>query len=226
MILIYIILICVPTFFWIRFFRNKCKIDAQPVRFGVKLFLLGMGLGLIVLLVETPFPANNIWEVLLLYLIVAPVIEEISKFLLFRTLVYNSENFTEPVQGLFCAVLIGLGFGTFESLGYAVTGSMTIMGCLLRGFAVVPIHAIATAISAHALGTQKFPEGVAHESTFKGLAKAILLHSLLNISSFVIAIIGPVLAAVIGYNMFTRRLEQAMQQRYEQILTQNSTVSE
>jgi len=82
------------------------------------------------------------------------LIEEFSKFIFVRFILYNNKNFNEPFDGIVYAVMVSMGFATVENIiyvfqyGYA-TG-------VLRMFTAVPAHAAFAILMGYFLGKSKF----------------------------------------------------------------------
>ena len=68
------------------------------------------------------------------------LVEEFSKFLFVRFVLFHNKNFNEPFDGIVYAVMVSMGFASVENLLYVyqygvVTG-------ILRMFTAVPAHAV------------------------------------------------------------------------------------
>ena len=82
------------------------------------------------------------------------LIEEFSKFIFVRFILYNNKNFNEPFDGIVYAVMVSMGFATVENIVYVfqygfVTG-------VLRMFSAVPAHAAFAVLMGYFLGKAKF----------------------------------------------------------------------
>ena len=74
------------------------------------------------------------------------LVEEFSKFLFVRFVLFHNRNFNEPFDGIVYAVMVSMGFASVENLLYVyqygvVTG-------ILRMFTAVPAHAVPAALAA------------------------------------------------------------------------------
>jgi RsiW-degrading membrane proteinase PrsW (M82 family) len=81
-------------------------------------------------------------------------VEEFSKFIFIRFVLYNNKNFNEPFDGIVYAVMVGMGFATLENILYvfqygAATG-------FVRMFTAVPAHATFAVLMGYFLGKAKF----------------------------------------------------------------------
>jgi protease PrsW len=82
------------------------------------------------------------------------LVEEFSKFLFIRFILYNNKNFNEPFDGIVYACMVGMGFATLENIIYvfqygAPTG-------FIRIFTAVPAHATFAVLMGYFLGKAKF----------------------------------------------------------------------
>jgi RsiW-degrading membrane proteinase PrsW (M82 family) len=82
------------------------------------------------------------------------LVEEFSKFIFIRFILYNNKNFNEPFDGIVYASMVGMGFATLENIIYvfqygAPTG-------FIRIFTAVPAHAAFAVLMGYFLGKAKF----------------------------------------------------------------------
>ncbi len=82
------------------------------------------------------------------------LVEEFSKFIFIRFILYNNKNFNEPFDGIVYACMVGMGFATLENIIYvfqygAPTG-------FIRMFTAVPAHATFAVLMGYFLGKAKF----------------------------------------------------------------------
>jgi protease PrsW len=82
------------------------------------------------------------------------LVEEFSKFIFIRFILYYNKNFNEPFDGIIYAGMVGMGFATLENILYvfqygAATG-------FLRMFTAVPAHATFAILMGYFLGKAKF----------------------------------------------------------------------
>lgn len=95
-------------------------------------------------------------------------VEEFSKFLFIRFILFRNKNFNEPFDGIVYACMVGMGFATLENIIYvfqygAATGFM-------RMFTAVPAHACFAVLMGYYLGLAKFT----HQKTFYYSVLALL----------------------------------------------------
>jgi len=87
------------------------------------------------------------------FLIVA-LVEEFSKFIFVRGILYRNKNFNEPFDGIVYAVMVSMGFATFENILYVSEGGLGV--ALTRMFTAVPAHATFAILMGYYLGKAKF----------------------------------------------------------------------
>jgi RsiW-degrading membrane proteinase PrsW (M82 family) len=120
--------------------------------------------------------------------ITAATIEEGVKFLAFLVVIYRSPQFDEIFDGILYAVMISLGFATFENVLYLMnsysTGGALLMfqTGALRALLTIPVHAFCGVFMGYYFGRAKF--ALAEKSRgrlfLKGLGGAILAHGLFD----------------------------------------------
>ena len=71
---------------------------------------------------------------------IVALIEEFSKFIFVRGILYNNKNFNEPFDGIVYSVMVGMGFATFENVLYVFENGVGT--AILRMFTAVPAHAM------------------------------------------------------------------------------------
>jgi RsiW-degrading membrane proteinase PrsW (M82 family) len=97
------------------------------------------------------------------------LIEEFSKFIFVRFVLYNNRNFNEPFDGIVYAVMVGMGFATIENVIYVFNfGFQT---GILRMFTAVPAHGTFAVLMGYFLGRAKFT----HRKGFYYSALALLV---------------------------------------------------
>lgn len=106
------------------------------------------------------------------FLIVA-LVEEFSKFIFVRGLLYRNKNFNEPFDGIVYSVMVSMGFATFENLLYVYSGGIST--AIMRMFTAVPAHATFAVLMGYYLGKAKF-EHKGNYYAFHALGIATLFH--------------------------------------------------
>jgi RsiW-degrading membrane proteinase PrsW (M82 family) len=178
----FIVLAIAPGIFWLWYFYHRDKVKPEPLSWVVYVYLIGLAIvipvGLTEGLIGLFVPAFAI------AVIVAPIIEEYSKYAVVRHTVYKSPEFDEPVDGIVYAAAAALGFATLENVLYVfssadITGAITTG--LFRSVISVPGHALFSIIWGDALGRAKFlPISQRRRVILTGLFTAMFFHGLFN----------------------------------------------
>ncbi len=118
--------------------------------------------------------------------VVAPIVEEITKGL-FLMITITNKKFDNITDGIVYGGAIGLGFGMTENFLYFVTYgdsvSNWIVLVIVRSLFSAVMHCVSTATLGAFLGSAKFKSsGKKVFYTFTGLIIAILIHSIWNFS--------------------------------------------
>ncbi|QOI96717.1 MAG: PrsW family intramembrane metalloprotease [Flammeovirgaceae bacterium] len=82
------------------------------------------------------------------------LVEEFSKFIFIRFILYPNKNFNEPFDGIVYATMVGMGFATFENILYVF--HYGVPTGILRMFTAVPAHACFAVLMGYFLGKAKF----------------------------------------------------------------------
>jgi len=173
-----------PALFWLLYFYRKDKYEPEPLSWIVKIFLLG---ALIVIPIAIGESISGIFvSEFMIFVIVAPVMEECGKFFVVKKYVYQTSEFNEPVDGIIYAVAAALGFASLENIFYIFSIPSTELAALfwvviLRAVLSVPGHALFSSIVGYSLGIAKFgkPQDTP-KIIITGLAGAIVFHALFN----------------------------------------------
>lgn len=175
-----------PALFWLWYFYLKDRYAPEPRAWILRIFLLGMLSTIPIALVEgligIVFPSD-----VFLVVVVAPVVEEIGKFLVVYWFVFRRPVFDEPVDGIVYAVTAALGFAALENFvylfaAYSETLSLPLELSLLRAVLSVPGHALMSSMWGYALGQSLVtPHPLATRLIYHGLLLAILLHAAFNL---------------------------------------------
>jgi RsiW-degrading membrane proteinase PrsW (M82 family) len=115
------------------------------------------------------------------FLIVA-LVEESSKFIFVRGLLYNNVNFNEPFDGIVYSVMVGMGFATFENVLYVLNEGFSVG--VMRMFTAVPAHACFAVLMGFYLGKSKFDHKKGYYG-FYALGVATLFHGAYDYCLFV-----------------------------------------
>ena len=126
------------------------------------------------------------------FLIVA-LVEEFSKFIFVRGLLYNNKNFNEPFDGIVYSVMVSMGFATFENILYVMEGGFGT--AFMRMFTAVPAHASFAILMGFYLGKAKFEHKKSYYA-LHALAVATLFHGAYDYCLFISFVPGIVLGAL------------------------------
>lgn len=175
-----------PALFWLWYFYLKDRYAPEPRAWILRIFLLGMLSTIPIALVEgligIVFPSD-----VFLVVVVAPVVEEIGKFLVVYWFVFRRPVFDEPVDGIVYAVTAALGFAALENFvylfaAYSETLTLPLELSLLRAVLSVPGHALMSSMWGYALGQSLVtPHPLGTRLIYHGLLLAIFLHAAFNL---------------------------------------------
>jgi RsiW-degrading membrane proteinase PrsW (M82 family) len=85
------------------------------------------------------------------------LVEEFSKFLFVRFVLFRNRNFNEPFDGIVYTVMVGMGFASLENVLYVFQYGFET--AIWRMFTAVPAHATFAILMGFFLGKAKFAEG-------------------------------------------------------------------
>jgi RsiW-degrading membrane proteinase PrsW (M82 family) len=166
------------------YFYRKDKYEPEPLSWIVKIFLLGAFIVIPIAIGEGIF--GIFVSKFVLFVIVAPIIEECGKYFIVKRYVYQTREFNEPVDGIIYAIAAALGFASLENIFYVFSVPLTELATLstlvfFRAILSVPGHALFSSMWGHSLGIVKF-ENPRNPSKIIiiGLAGAIVFHALFN----------------------------------------------
>lgn len=138
----------------------KDKHEREPLSLLLLSFLYGGLSTLLTLFISWPVnmliltKESDIIQQFFNALLKVALIEEFSKFIFVRFILYNNKNFNEPFDGIVYAVMVGMGFATVENIVYVFQYGFTTG--LLRMFTAVPAHAAFAILMGYFLGKAKF----------------------------------------------------------------------
>ncbi len=145
-----VIIAVLPIIFICLYIYNKDK-EKEPLKFLIKLFLLGILSCFLVMLIswkiQTVFPIfakevdeMSFFEVFLYSFVGVALIEEICKWIMVYFGGYKSKYFDQVYDSVVYAVFVSLGFAFFENLLYVIPKGSFQIG-LFRGLLAIPGHA-------------------------------------------------------------------------------------
>lgn len=158
--LILIILAVAPCLAIAFFIYLKNELKPSPpkmlllsVFYGVLSFFLTMVIGL-ALHKYTNIESDSLSDQMIKALVFVGLVEEGSKFLFLRGIVFHNKHFTQPFDGIVHAVMIGMGFAVAENLLYMYNGSSG-GSLIVRMVTAVPAHAAFAVIMGYFVGEAK-----------------------------------------------------------------------
>jgi RsiW-degrading membrane proteinase PrsW (M82 family) len=184
----------------------KDKHEREPIGLLLMSFLYGGLSTVVTLLVSWPLTANvTIDESSLLdqffnaFFLVA-LVEETSKFLFVRFVLYPNKNFNEPFDGIVYALMVSMGFATLENVLYTFQYGATTG--VLRMFTAVPAHATFGILMGYFLGKAKFTHQRGLYYALVALFVATLFHGAYDYFWFINYVpgvwVGAILSLVLG----------------------------
>jgi RsiW-degrading membrane proteinase PrsW (M82 family) len=191
----------------------KDKHEREPLGLLVKSFFFGVISTLITLLISWPIsqmvpldPTSLTQQAVHAFVIVA-LIEEFSKFIFIRWVLYPNKNFNEPFDGIVYSVTVSLGFAGLENILYVMDGGVET--AVLRMFTAVPAHASFGVLMGYFLGKAKFEHKKGHYAIY-ALGVATLFHGAYDYFWFIAYVpgiwIGAVISLIIGIVLSRRAI--------------------
>lgn len=124
------------------------------------------------------------------------LVEEFSKFVFIRFILYNNKNFNEPFDGIVYAIMVGMGFATLENILYVF--QYGIATGIMRMFTTVPAHATFAILMGYFLGKAKFTHRKGLFYSLVALLAATAFHGSYDYFLFVSWVPGLWLGAVLS----------------------------
>ncbi len=157
----------------------KDKHEPEPLSLLAKSFVFGMIAVILTVMISFPLevfvPTDEedlTAQAVHAFLLVA-LVEEFSKFLFVRGVLYNDPHFNEPYDGIVYSVMVGMGFATLENILYVSQGGFET--ALARMFTAVPAHGTFAVLMGYYMGKAKFEQRKGHLAIV-GLLAATVFH--------------------------------------------------
>ncbi len=170
------------------------KHEPEPISLLIKSFLMGVLSVFVTLAITTPLNKlvtiheDSIGEQAIHAFIIVALVEEFSKFIFVRGILYRNKNFNEPFDGIVYSVMVGMGFATTENLYYVLNyGEAT---AILRMFTAVPAHALFAVLMGYFLGKAKFDRKREGFYSIMALLVATAFHGIYDYFLFISFISG------------------------------------
>ena len=158
----------------------KDKHEREPLSLLLISFFYGVLSTLLTLSISWPltafvsFKADDLVDQFYDAFFMVALVEEASKFVFVRLILFPNKNFNEPFDGIVYAVMVSMGFATLENIMYVFQYGFETG--VLRMFTAVPAHATFGVMMGYYLGKAKF----IHARTFYygalGLLAATFFH--------------------------------------------------
>jgi RsiW-degrading membrane proteinase PrsW (M82 family) len=179
----------------------KDKYEREPISLLAKSFSYGFLSVVLTLLISIPIEyiipidKTSISEQALHAFLLVALIEEFSKFVFVRWVLYKNPNFNEPYDGIVYAVMVSMGFATLENIMYVFEEG--IGTGIFRMFTAVPAHATFAILMGYFLGKAKFEQNKSHYAIY-ALGVATLFHGAYDYFLFISFVPGIALGAVVS----------------------------
>lgn len=185
----------------------KDRYEPEPIRLVVLSFFLGFISILITFAIS--FPVNwliaidekDLTEQAIHAFLLVALIEEFSKFIFVRWVLYPNKNFNEPFDGIVYAVSVSLGFAGLENILYVMNSDNGVATGFMRMFTAVPAHATFAVLMGYYLGRAKCEPGKSYLAWY-GLLAATLFHGAYDYFWFVSFVpglwVGAIVSLVVG----------------------------
>ena len=225
-----------PGIFLLWLFYKKDTLEPEPKSMVIKVFVFGMiaviPAGLVEHLAGAWIRIPGLSTGVLILVVLAPVVEELAKFLTVRLTIYRNAEFDEPMDGIVYGAACALGFASVENalyLGRAYFSpeglpipsswaevTVTVgMVYIVRALLAVPGHALWSSIWGYALGRAKFISNpsAARRLVLIGLALSIFfhgLHNFLSINSATFGLTGLFILSFLMWRLVNKNVRTAL----------------
>ena len=180
----------------------KDKHEREPFRLLAISFLYGVLSTFVTLLISAPVQSllilreDDVAHQFVNAFFKVAFIEEFSKFIFIRFILFPNKHFNEPFDGIVYAVMVGMGFATLENILYVFQFGFTTG--ILRMFTAVPAHATFAVLMGYFLGKAKFSLDKKLYYSLLGLFVATLFHGAYDYFWFISYIPGVWTGAIIS----------------------------
>jgi protease PrsW len=177
----------------------KDKHEREPVGLLMRSFFFGILSVFVTLLISRVISTfitideQSVGEQAVHAFLIVALVEEFSKFIFVRGILYNNPNFNEPFDGIVYSVMVSMGFATFENILYVTDGGIST--ALMRMFTAVPAHATFAILMGFYLGKAKFEHKKSYYA-IHALAVAALFHGAYDYCLFISFVPGIVFGAL------------------------------
>ncbi|QHT69322.1 PrsW family intramembrane metalloprotease [Rhodocytophaga rosea] len=224
LILILLTIALAPGLAIAMFIYERDKLDKEPFHLLIKTFFLGILSIFPAILIEFGVqqlgivPARDNVTFTGIYAIIVGFVEEACKYAILIWFAYPRKEFDEPFDGITYAVMIAMGFATFENISYVVDqgvrkGFMEGMNIgLWRMISAVPAHGSFAILMGYYVGMAKFKhQGKGSPLKLAGLFTAVGFHAAydfcLLMANYRLMFIGAFLSLFIGIGLSLRAIQ-------------------
>lgn len=199
-----------PGFAIMLYIYLKDKHEREPLVLLLVSFIYGIFSTIVTLLISWPLEIlivlrkdDLVHEAYSAFFKVA-LVEEFSKFVFVRFILYPNKNFNEPFDGIVYAVMVSMGFATFENIIYVFQYGFETG--IYRMFTAVPAHATFGVMMGYFLGKGKFTHSRELYLSFVALIVPTIFHGAYDYFWFIGQVtgvwtgiwIGAILSLIIG----------------------------
>lgn len=184
----------------------KDKHEREPIGLLLMSFFYGALSTVVTLLISYPLTSsiaideNSLSDQFINAFFLVALVEEFSKFLFVRFVLYPNKNFNEPFDGIVYALMVSLGFATLENVLY--TFKFGVETGIVRMFTAVPAHACFGILMGYFLGKAKFTHRKEIYYAFVALFVATLFHGAYDYFWFIAYVpgiwVGAIISLVVG----------------------------
>jgi len=180
----------------------KDKYEPEPLRLLLISILLGAISFVITLTVDqliysvVTLDSNSLFHQAIRAFVIVGLVEESSKFLFVRTLLYPHKEFDEPFDGIVYSVMVGMGFATVENLIFVINGGGGTG--LVRMFSAIPAHGMFAVLMGFFLGRAKFISKHEKLNIFFGWGVAVIFHGIYDYFLFISFVAGIWVMAIVS----------------------------
>ncbi len=226
--------------FWLGIYLKEDRREPEPRSLLTKLFLGGILAGLAGLIIEgaavyiffdpaffyqeinpalAEAESGNLRESIIIYVLVAPFVEEFVKYLAIKKIGFPSKYFNQIVDGVIYAVTVALGFALFENFlyfgGYLSGGIYSLLAIfVLRMFMSTLLHTLSTGWMGYWMGKAKFNVSSRKKFILIGFGAAVIIHAIFNFLMITGMLFYAVLVLVIVSALFFERIRSADAQMF------------
>jgi RsiW-degrading membrane proteinase PrsW (M82 family) len=219
----YLLLGFAPGIFWLWWFQRKDDLEPEPRSLVLRVFALGCGSALLVLLVRpliepALLPDGGWWRDVVDAFVVTGATEELAKLAAFFLGAFFHRELDEPLDGIVYGVAAGLGFASVENVVYLIQLDDAKI-VVLRAFTATLGHVAFTGSMGFFFGLAKLSRGAGRAALLMlaGLTLAVLFHGLYDVFLFrggslaFLSLLGglPLLQVLIGLKIRWARARSA-----------------